>query len=44
MAILSVGDSFPIARLQDTNGEAVEFPTVFARVPATVLFFYRGRW
>ena len=44
MTILSVGSSFPIARLEDTNGEAVEFPAVFANAPATVIFFYRGRW
>jgi len=44
MAILSIGDSFPTARLQDTNGEAVEFPAAFANAPATVVFFYRGRW
>jgi hypothetical protein len=44
MAILSIGTSFPAARLQDTNGAAVEFPAVFSNAPATVIFFYRGRW
>jgi hypothetical protein len=44
MAVLSIGDSFPAARLQETNQEAVEFPAVFANAPATVIFFYRGRW
>ena len=44
MALLSIGDSFPTAKLQDTNEEAVEFPKVFASAPATVIFLYRGRW
>jgi hypothetical protein len=44
MAILSIGESFPNARLHDTNDEPVEFPAVFTNAPATVVFFYRGRW
>jgi hypothetical protein len=44
MAKLSIGDSFPGAKLEDIDGAAVEFPSVFAEAPATVVFFYRGRW
>lgn len=44
MAKLTIGDIFPDARLQDIDGETVEFPALFAKVPATVVFFYRGRW
>lgn len=44
MAILSVGADFPAASLSDTNGETVEFPAAFSHAPATVVFFYRGRW
>ena len=44
MAPLSVGDKFPAASLKDIDGEAVRFPEIFARAPATVVFFYRGRW
>ncbi|MGH7844907.1 MAG: hypothetical protein ACREQW_07040 [Candidatus Binatia bacterium] len=44
MAIPSVGADFPAASLKDTDGETVEFPAVFANAPATVVFFYRGRW
>jgi peroxiredoxin len=42
--MLSIGADFPAAKLRDTNGEIVEFPTAFAEAPATVVFFYRGRW
>jgi len=38
------GDKFPSARLDDIDGEAVQFPEIFSRAPATVVFFYRGRW
>lgn len=44
MAKLKVGDPFPAGRLQDIDGETVEFPAVFKKAPATVVFFYRGRW
>lgn len=44
MSKLAVGDKFPIVILQDTNGDTVEFPAVFSKAPATVIFFYRGRW
>lgn len=41
---IAIGENFPAARLKDIDGETVEFPTVFAEAPATVVFFYRGRW
>ncbi len=44
MAKLQIGDSFPGATLQEICGATVELPAAFARVPATVVFFYRGRW
>jgi hypothetical protein len=44
MVTLAVGDRFPAATLQDIDGAAVDFPAVFAQAPATVVFFYRGRW
>jgi hypothetical protein len=44
MARPEIGDKFPSAILNDVDGEAVEFPKVFSRAPATVVFFYRGRW
>lgn len=44
MALLSIGADFPSGSLKDTDGETVEFPAVFANAPATVVFFYRGRW
>ena len=44
MAKLAVGDPFPAATLQDIDGATVEFPAVFTKAPATVIFFYRGRW
>ncbi|MEO6165013.1 MAG: hypothetical protein ABIP88_12855 [Candidatus Binatia bacterium] len=44
MAKLTVGDQFPLASLNDIHGAAVDFPAVFKNAPATVLFFYRGRW
>lgn len=44
MAKLKVGDLFPAATLQDIDGGAVEFPAIFTQAPATVVFFYRGRW
>jgi len=44
MAKLKVGDPFPRASLKDIDGVAVDFPAVFRAAPATVVFFYRGRW
>jgi peroxiredoxin len=44
MAKLTVGDSFPAARLKDIDGLTVEFPAVFGAAPSTVIFFYRGCW
>ena len=44
MAKLKVGEQFPAAILDDIDGTAVEFPAIFAKAPATVVFFYRGRW
>jgi len=44
MAKPKVGDHFPTVTLQDLDGETVEFPAVFSQAPATVVFFYRGRW
>ena len=44
MSRLKVNDDFPRARLLDIEGGMAEFPAVFAQVPATVVFFYRGRW
>ena len=42
--MLTIGDRFPSARLRDIDGETVEFSAVFEKAPATVVFFYRGRW
>lgn len=44
MAQLSVGEKFPSVGLKDIDGETVRFPEIFSRAPATVVFFYRGRW
>ena len=44
MARPAIGDQFPAAELRDSAGAVVEFPVVFSRAPATVVFFYRGRW
>lgn len=44
MAKLSVGDPFPSASIKDIDGGTVDFPAVFKSAPATVIFFYRGRW
>ena len=44
MAKIKVGDNFPAAKLQDIDGATVEFPAAFGAAPATVVFFYRGRW
>jgi peroxiredoxin len=44
MAKLTVGDIFPSATLKDIDGVTVDFPPVFKNAPATVVFFYRGRW
>jgi hypothetical protein len=44
MPELAIGAKFPAARLSDLDGAAVEFPEIFFSAPATVVFFYRGRW
>ncbi len=44
MSELTGGKKFPAAALQDIDGETVKFPEIFAKAPATVVFFYRGRW
>lgn len=44
MADLAIGGKFPAAKLADIDGRTVEFPAVFEKAPATVVFFYRGRW
>jgi hypothetical protein len=44
MAKLAVGESFPSMVLNDIDGVAINFPAIFAKAPATVVFFYRGRW
>jgi hypothetical protein len=40
----AIGDKFPAAVLRDSGATLVEFPAVFSRAPATIVFFYRGRW
>ena len=44
MAKLKTGDLFPAATLQDVHGAMVAFPAILKQAPATVVFFYRGRW
>jgi peroxiredoxin len=44
MAKLEIGDNFPSATLQDIDGATLGFPGAFGAAPATVVFFYRGRW
>jgi hypothetical protein len=44
MVTLAVGDAFPAGSLQDIDGQTVDFPAIFSAAPATVVFFYRGRW
>ncbi len=44
MAKIKVGDNFPAGKLLDIDGATVEFPAAFGAAPATVVFFYRGRW
>ena len=44
MAKIKIGDDFPPAQLHDIDGAIVAFPAAFAEAPATVVFFYRGRW
>jgi peroxiredoxin len=44
MTKVSVGDVFPAATLHDVHGVTVDFPAIFESAPATVVFFYRGRW
>lgn len=44
MAGLALEETFPSARLRDIDGQWVKFPEVFFQTPASVLFFYRGRF
>ena len=44
MVDIAVGDPFPSATLLDIDDVPVEFPTIFAAAPATIVFLYRGRW
>lgn len=44
MARITVGRVFPSARLQDIDGNWVEFPEFFSQAPSSVAFFYRGRF
>jgi hypothetical protein len=44
MPKIKIGDRFPAAKLPDIDGAIVEFPALFTHAPATVVFFYRGRW
>ena len=44
MSNLAIGCDFPAAELADVNGGAVQFPGAFSQSPATIVFFYRGRW
>jgi hypothetical protein len=44
MVSIAVGDSFPTAKISDIDGVPVDFPAVFTQAPATIVFFYRGRW
>jgi len=44
MALLDIGAKFPAATLRDIDGDAVEFPAVLTKAPASVVFFYRGQW
>ena len=44
MPRLKLGDDFPSGTLNDIDGESVVLPTAFSEAPATVVFFYRGRW
>ncbi|HEX9880652.1 MAG TPA: hypothetical protein VGB25_10695 [Candidatus Binatia bacterium] len=44
MAGITVAQVFPAGRLQDIDGLWVEFPAIFSRSPASVAFFYRGRF
>jgi hypothetical protein len=44
MAKIAIGDDFPAAKLHDLDGVTIDFPAAFAQAPATVVFFYRGRW
>lgn len=44
MTGLALGNTFPSASLKDIDGNRVEFPKVFSNAPASVAFFYRGRF
>ncbi len=44
MALLDIGAKFPPLTLQDIDGDSIEFPSVFKKAPASIVFFYRGQW
>jgi peroxiredoxin len=44
MALIDIGARFPTVTLRDIDGEAIEFPAVLTKVPASIVFFYRGQW
>ncbi len=44
MPMLAIGEKFPSEGLQDIDDRTVDFPAVFSEAPASVVFFYRGRW
>jgi peroxiredoxin len=44
MALLDIGARFPAVTLSDIDGEAIEFPAVLTKAPASIVFFYRGQW
>jgi hypothetical protein len=43
MALLDIGAKFPTVTLQDIDGDSIEFPSVFKKAPASIVFFYRGQ-
>ena len=44
MAMIDIGARFPAVTLSDIDGEAIEFPAVLTKAPASIVFFYRGQW
>lgn len=44
MGQLTVGELFPSASLRDIDDHPIEFPSVFETAPASIAFFYRGRF
>ncbi len=44
MALLSIGAKFPEIKLEDIDGDSIDFPAAFKSVPASIVFFYRGQW